>query len=355
MGEDETAVTAEAAKVFLGEKEELIYSDLTSSMKAAILLVSIGSEPAGEIFKLLNNKDMELVVQEIARLGPFSNSLKKQVFIEFNTLVRAQEYINIGGVEYARALLERTLGPIKASEIINKIIFSKRRPFDSIKKADESQIYSFLQNELSQTIAVVLSYIDPKKAANILAMLTNEKQADVAKRIATMGHISPEMIRDVERVMERKMSALAGNDILVAGGIDSAVEILNITERSVEKNIMESIEETDPELSEEIRKKMFVFEDIILLDDVSIQRVIHEIDVAELAKAIKGTAKRISDKIFANMSRRAGEMIKEEIEYMGPVRLKEVEEVQQKIVSIIRKLEEQGEIVISRGEQEVFV
>ena len=315
------------------------FENLSSLQKAAVLVISIGDEVAGEIFKLLGQEELEPLVAEIARLGQFSNEVKKQVLIEFNEMVKAQEYINIGGVDYARALLERSLGVVRAAEIIKRIVFAKHRPFDSLKNADSGQIFDFIHKELPQTIALILSYIDPVKASEVISMLPAEKQADVAKRVATMGQISPEMIRDIERVMEQKISALAGDDILVSGGIESVVEILNVTARAVERNIIESIEETDPELAEEIKKRMFVFEDIVLLDDRSIQRVLSEVDGNEIAKALKGTSDRVIEKVFANMSKRAGEVIKEEMEYMGPTRLKEVEEVQQKIVAVIRKLE----------------
>lgn len=323
--------------------------------KSAILLVSLGDDAAGQIMKHLSPKDIEHLVLEISQLEQFSSEVKFQVLTEFNELLKAQEFVNTGGVEYARVLLERSVGAVRASEIINRIVYSKRGPFDILKKADALQIQNFIQKEMPQTIALVLSYLDPPKSSEVLSLLPSDKQAEVARRIATMKQISPEMIKDVERVLERKLSALSRDDVLISGGIDTAVEILNVTERSVERNIMESIEETDPELAEEIKKKMFVFEDIVLLDDRSIQRVLSEVDNQALTKALKGTSERVREKIFDNMSKRAGETIREEMEYMGPVRLREVEEIQQKIVGIVRKLEDQGEIIVSRGDQEAFV
>ncbi len=328
---------------------------LTGSEKAAILMVSIGNELAGELFKKLSVKEVESLVREISQLGKFSNEVKIAVLREFNELLEANSYINIGGVDYAKSILEESVGNVRATEIINRLIYSKKSPFDFLKKADVTQIQNLVQKEMPQTIALILSYLDPKKASEVLANLPPEKQADVAKRIATLRQISPDMIRDVDRVLEQKIMSFSGSDVLLAGGIDTAVEILNVVERAVEKNIIESIEETDAELAEEIKKRMFVFDDIALLDDRSIQRVIQEVDNVELAKAIKGTTERVKEKILANMSSRAGKLIKEEIDYMGPVRLREVEEIQQKIVAIIRRLEEQGEIIISRGEQEIFV
>ncbi len=328
---------------------------ISGAKKAAILLISIGNEAAAEILKNLPEKLVELLTKEISQLNNFSNDLKRAVLEEFNTMIKGQEYINLGGVDYARAILVRSVGPVKAEAIINRIVFSKRRPFDSIKKADSGQLLNYIQQEMPQTIAMILSYLPPGKAASILSQLPNDKQAAVTRRIALMKEISPDMVREVERVLERRISALAQEDILVAGGIDAVVEILNVTERSVEKNIIESIEESDPMLAEELKKRMFVFEDIILLDDRSIQKVLTEVDNHDLSRALKTANERVTDKVYSNMSKRAAQMIKEEIEFMGPIRLKEVEEVQQKIVGVIRKLEEQGEVIIARGEQEVFV
>ncbi len=343
-------VSSDEKKIEISEEK-----DISGKQKAAILMVSLGNEIASDLFKKLSAKEVESLVLEISQLGKFSNDVKLSVLKEFNDILSANEYINIGGVDYARSILETSLGTLRASEIINRIIYSKKGPFDLLRKADVPQIQSLIQKEMPQTIALLLSYLEPKKASEVLAGLPPQQQAEVAKRIATIRQISPDMIRDVDRVLEQKIMAMSGSDVLVAGGIDTAVEILNVVERGVEKNIIETIEDTDPELAEEIKKRMFIFDDIVLLDDRSIQRVIQEIDNSELAKALKGTNERVKEKLFSNMSSRAGELIKEEIEYMGPVRLREVEEVQQKIVTIIRRLEDQGEVVISRGEQETFV
>lgn len=328
---------------------------ISGKKKAAILMVTLGNEVAGALMKHLGPKEIETIVQEIATLEHFTNDIKFQVLTEFNSLLKAQEFINAGGVDFARSLLDNALGSIRAAEIINRIVYARRGPFDILKKTDAVQIQNFIQKEMPQTIALVLSCLEPSKSADVISLLPSDKQAEVARRIATMKQISPEMVKDIERVLEKKLSALSKDNVLVSGGVDTAVEILNVAERSVERNILESIEETDPELAEEIKKKMFVFEDIVLLDDRSIQRVLSDVDNAELAKAFKGTSERVQEKVFNNMSKRASEMIREEIEFMGPVRLKEVEEVQQKIVGVIRKLEEQGEIIISRGDQEAFV
>ena len=230
------------------------------------------------------------------------------------------------------------------------------RPFDFIRRTDPAHLLNFIQNEHPQTIALILCYLEPPKAASILSSLPHQIQADVAKRIATMERVSPDVLREVERVLERKLSTLASEDYTTAGGIDAVVEVLNLVDRGTEKTIIEALEEEDPELAEEIKKKMFVFEDIVLLDDRAIQRVLREVDNQELAKALKSVEAEVQEKIFKNMSKRAASLLREDMDFMGPVRLKDVEDCQQKIVNIIRKLEDAGEIVVARaGEEELVV
>jgi flagellar motor switch protein FliG len=249
------------------------------------------------------------------------------------------------------------LGNQKAIDIINRLTSSLQvRPFDFIRRTDPAHLLNFIQGEHPQTIALILSYLDPQKASNILSNLPHQIQAEVAKRIATMDRVSPDVLREVERVLERKLSTLASEDYTSAGGIDSVVEILNLVDRGTEKTIIEALEEEDPELAEEIKKRMFVFEDIVLLDDRAIQKVMREVDNTDLAKALKSVDSEVQDKIFKNMSKRAANLLREDMDFMGPVRLKDVEDAQQKIVNIIRKLEEAGEIVVARaGEDELVV
>jgi len=269
----------------------------------------------------------------------------------------AQDFITTGGIEYARELLEKSLGSQKAVDIINRLTSSLQvRPFDFVRRTDPMHLLNFIQQEHPQTIALILAYLEPQKASIILSSLPHEIQSDVAKRIATMDRTSPETLREVERVLEKKLSTLSSEDYTAAGGVESIVEILNLVDRSTEKTIIESLEEEDPELAEDIKKRMFVFEDIVMLDDRAIQKVMREVDTSELAKALKSVDTEVQDKIFRNMSKRAATLLKEDMEYMGPIRMKDVEEAQQKIVSIIRKLEEQGEIVVARaGEDELVV
>ncbi len=309
------------------------------------------------MFKYLSQEEIESLTFEIAKLETITSELKDNVLLEFKELMMAQEFIQKGGIDYARELLEKSLGTQKAVDIINNLGSAlQSRPFEFVRRADPANILNFIQQEHPQTIALILSYLDPQKASFILSSLPTEVQTNVARRIALMDRTSPEVVREVERVLEKKLASLSSEDYTSAGGVDNVVEIINMADRKTEKFIIESLEEEDPELAEEIKKKMFVFEDIVLLDDRSIQRVLREIDGQELAKALKSVDIPVQEKIFKNMSKRAASMLKEDMEFLGPTRRKDVEESQQKIVSLIRKLEEQGEIVISRGgEEDVLV
>ncbi len=331
--------------------------ELNGRQKAAVFLVTIGSEISAEIFKHLREDEIETLTFEIARLESVDSGTRDTVLQEFQELMMAQDFITMGGIDYARELLEKSLGSQKAVDIINRLTSSLQvRPFDFIRRTDPTHLLNFIQQEHPQTIALILAYLEPGKAATILSNLSHEVQSDIAKRIATMDRTSPETLREVERVLEKKLSTISSEDYTAAGGVESVVEILNLVDRTTEKGIIENLEEEDPELAEEIKKRMFVFEDIVMLDDRSIQKVLREVDSAELAKALKSVDNEVQDKIFRNMSKRASQLLKEDMEYMGPIRMKDVEEAQQKIVSIIRKLEEAGEIVIARaGEDEMVV
>ena len=330
--------------------------ELTGRQKAAIFLVTLGSEISAEIFKHLREDEIEALTFEIARLETVEPADRDKVLLEFQELMMAQDFITTGGIDYARELLEKSLGSQKAVDIINRLTSSLQvRPFDFIRRTDPTHLMNFIQQEHPQTIALILAYLEPNKASVILSNLPHEIQSDVAKRIASMKQTSPEVLREVERVLEKKLSTMSSEDYTLAGGVESIVDILNLVDRSTEKTIIESLEEEDPELAEEIKKRMFIFEDIVLLDDRAIQKVLREVDTGELAKALKAVDSEVQDKIFRNMSKRAATLLKEDMEYMGPVRLKDVEESQQKIVSIIRKLEEQGEVVIARGGEDELV
>jgi flagellar motor switch protein FliG len=330
--------------------------EYTGRQKAAIFLVTIGSEISSEIFKYLREDEIETLTFEIARLETIDAEQKDAILAEFQELMMANQFISTGGIDYARELLEKSLGSQKAIDIINRLTSSLQvRPFDFIRRTDPAHLLNFIQQEHPQTIALILAYLEPNKASVILQNLPHEVQSDVARRIATMDRTSPEVLREVERVLEKKLSSLSSEDYTAAGGVESIVEILNLVDRASEKQIIEALEDEDPELAEEIKKRMFVFEDIVMLDDRAIQKVMREVDSQELAKALKSVDSEVQDKIFKNMSKRAAGMLKEDMEYMGPVRLKDVEEAQQKIVSIIRHLEDTGEIVVARAAEDELV
>ena len=324
--------------------------DYTGIQKAAILLIALGPERSADIFKHLKEDEIEELTLEIANTRSVSPQVKEDVLNEFYQICLAQQYIAEGGIGYAKELLDKALGEDRAKEVITKLTASLQvRPFEFVRKTDPSQLLNFIQDEHPQTIAMILSYLTSAQAALVIGALPPEKQADVAKRIAMMDRTSPDVIKEVERVLEKKLSSLVNQDYTIVGGVDAIVNILNTVDRTTEKHIMESLEIEEPELADEIRKKMFVFEDILLLDDRAIQRVLRDVDNADLGVALTAANEEVQNVIFKNLSKRLAAMIKEDMEFMGPVRMKDVEEAQQKVVSVIRKLEDSGEIVISRG------
>lgn len=318
--------------------------------KAAVLLIALGPERSAGVFKHLKEEEIEELTLEIANTRSITPQLKENVINEFYEVCLAQQYIAEGGISYAKELLEHALGHDKAVEVIGKLTASLQvKPFEFVRKTDAAQLLNFIQDEHPQTIALILSYLSPAQSAMIISALPPDRQADVAKRIAVMDRTSPDVIKEVEKVLESKLASLVNQDYTIIGGVDAVVEILNTVDRGTEKHIMETLEIEEPELADEIRKKMFVFEDILLLDDRAIQRVLRDVDNNELAVALKNANEQVQKAIFDNLSKRLAVMIKEDMEFMGPVRMKDVEEAQQKIVNVIRKLEDAGEIVIARG------
>lgn len=329
---------------------KLSESGITGLQKAAILLIALGPEKSALVFKHLKEEEIEELTLEIANTRSVSPQVKDEVINEFYEVCLAQQYIAEGGIGYAKELLEKALGGDKATEVIGKLTASLQvKPFEFIRKTEASQLLNFIQDEHPQTIALILSYLSASHSSAIISALPPDRQADVAKRIALMDRTSPDVIKEVEKVLESKLASLVNQDYTIIGGVDQVVEILNAVDRGTEKHIMENLEIEEPELADEIRKKMFVFEDILLLDDRAIQRVLRDVDNNDLALALKGANEQVQNAIFNNLSKRLATMIKEDMEFMGPVRMKDVEEVQQKIVNIIRKLEDSAEIVISRG------
>jgi len=318
--------------------------------KAAILLIVLGPERSSNIFKHLKEEEIEELTLEIANTRSITPQIKESILAEFYEICLAQQYISEGGIGYARELLEKALGSDKALDVIGKLTASLQvKPFEFVRKTDASQLLNFIQDEHPQTIALILSYLSASQSALIISALSPDRQSDVVHRIATMDRTSPDVIKEVEKVLESKLASLINQDYTIIGGVDAVVEILNTVDRGTEKHVMETLEIEEPELADEIRKKMFVFEDILLLEDRAIQRVLRDVDNNDLAVALKSANEQVQNAIFGNLSKRLAVMIKEDMEFMGPVRMKDVEEAQQKIVNIIRKLEDSGEIVISRG------
>ncbi len=325
-------------------------SGLTGLQKAAVLLIALGPEKSSHIFKHLKEDEIEELTLEIANTRSITPQVKEDVIEEFYQVCLAQQYIAEGGIGYAKELLEKALGEDRARDVIGKLTASLQvKPFEFVRKTDASQLLNFIQDEHPQTIALIMSYLSAAQSSMILSALPPERQADVAKRIAIMDRTSPDVIKEVEKVLESKLASLVNQDYTIIGGVDAVVEILNSVDRGTEKHIMETLEIEEPELADEIRKKMFVFEDILLLDDRAIQRVLRDVENSDLAIALKGSNEEVQNAVFKNLSKRLSAMIKEDMEFMGPVRMKDVEEAQQKIVNIIRKLEDSAEIVISRG------
>ncbi|MDA3130616.1 flagellar motor switch protein FliG [Aliibacillus thermotolerans] len=323
---------------------------LTGRQKAAMLLISLGPDVSAQVYKHLSEEEIEKLTLEIANVRQVDSETKERVLEEFHQIALAQDYISQGGIGYAKSVLEKALGEEEAMAIIERLTSTLQvKPFDFARKADSSQILNFIQNEHPQTIALILSYLTPEQAGQILSELPQEMQADVAKRIAVMDSTSPEIINEVETILEQKLSATVTQDYTETGGIESVVEVLNSVDRSTERTILDALEIQDPELADEIKKRMFVFEDIVTLDNRSIQRVIRDVENDDLQLALKVASEEVKEVIFNNMSKRMAETFKEEMEFMGPVRLRDVEEAQSRIVAIIRRLEETGEIIIARG------
>lgn len=341
-----------------GQKLPESISELDGTTKAAVLLVSVDQETASAILKGLDEGVVNDVVRELASLGPVPRALRNAVIEEFYTTILANKYANEGGLEYARSLLIKSVDSKLADKIMSSIQTQvQKTPFSFLQKAESENLLTFIQDEHPQTIALIISHLAHHKAAEILIGLPAQKQIEVVKRIANMDQTNPEVIRTVENALESRLSNMLMQSMEKAGGVDTVAEILNLADRSTEKSIMEGLESEDPDLVEQIRRLMFVFDDIIHVDGKGIQAVLKEIDNDELALALKTASKELQEKIFGNMSERAAELIKEDMQYMGPVRVSDVEVAQQRIVDIVRRLEDAGDIIISGrgGEKDLIV
>jgi flagellar motor switch protein FliG len=332
--------------------------DLTGVRKAAVLLLTLEQDEAAEILKRLPAESVEEVSREIASLGDITLNIRKEVFGEFYNQALANTYLMEGGLEYAKQLLQKTLPEKDAERVIKQVTQQvQTTPFSFLQKAESENLLTFIQDEHPQTIALILAHLPSQKASEILVGLPSQKQIEVVKRVANMEQTNPEVIKEVERGLEHRLSDIVSQTFEKAGGVDTVAEILNLADRSTEKGIMEGLEAEDPDLVEQIRRLMFVFEDILLVNDKGIQSVLKEVDNEELALALKTASEELKQKIFKNMSERAAQLIAEDMQYMGPVRVSDVEAAQQKIVDVVRRLEDAGEIIIAGrgGEKEMVV
>ncbi|MDR2577902.1 MAG: flagellar motor switch protein FliG [Chitinispirillales bacterium] len=346
--EESGGITAAQLASLQKSKKNVSISHIPGPVKAAIVMVALGTEASSKVFKILDEIDIERLSTEIARLENVSQDIREAVLEEFHTLALAHQYISQGGLDYARKVLEAALGPNRASEILEKVQQKIRTTgFNLLETIDPKQLIEYIQKEHPQTIAILLAHMAAPSAAAIVSALPQMVQIDVATRVATMESISPETLSQIEEVLVTQIKSLFGGDVSKIGGVKAVAEILNSVDRGTEKNIIGNLERENPELATEIKKLMFVFDDVQLLDDRSMQRLLKEIDTKELGMALKSASEELQEKFFKNMSARAAEMIKEDMQFMGPIRLKDVEEVQQRIVDVIRRLEEEGEIVIS--------
>ncbi|MFJ7726551.1 flagellar motor switch protein FliG [Neobacillus sp. NPDC097160] len=323
---------------------------LTGKQKAAILLISMGKESSSKVFNHLPEEEIDQLTLAIANIHKVDAKEKEEVLKEFHEMCIAQDYLAMGGISFAQDVLESALGKDKAKQIIHRLTSELQvKPFEFARRVDAMQIYQFLQNEHPQTIALVLAHLETQQASMILSSLPSELQFDVARRIALFEQTSPDVIKEVENILEQKLSSTIREDFSVVGGIESIVNILNGVDRGTEKGILENLAVKDEELVEEIKKRMFLFEDIINLDRRAIQRVIQEVENNDLLLALKAASPEVKKVIFENMSERMVETFEEEMQFLGPVRVKDVEEAQGRIVFVIRRLEDAGEIVIARG------
>ncbi len=332
--------------------------DLPGVQKAAMLVIALNVENAAEIFKHLDSSEIESISTEISKVKNVPSQTVDAVMEEFYNMVTAREYVLEGGIEYAQAVLEKSFGLNKAVEIIEKVKnLTTLRGFDVLKKADSSQLISFLNKEHPQTIALILSHLHPDQTASALKELTEPLRTDVAFRIATLGKISPQTLKQIEKVVDEMAGLSMGQSLSKIGGTKSIAAVLNRTNVGLSKEIMLGIEKRDPDVAYEIKRLMFLFDDIINIQDKDIQKILREVDRKDLALSLKIADEKLKEKIFANMSERASDLLKEELQYMGMVKLKEVESAQAKIIDVVKALEESGEIVLSMraGSEEVYV
>ena len=326
------------------------YDELTNTEKAAVVLISMGRELSGQVMRSLPEEDVERITLSIARLQNINRDVELMVLKDYYDAVVAQEYINEGGIDFAREVLEDSLGKARADDMLKRILDALNPTgFNLLKNVDPTHLLEFIRNEHPQTIALILSQLQPGQAAQVLSQLPEDIQTDVSMRVATMEKISPEVIREIESVLDIHLKEVISGNLSATGGVTAVASILNLVDRATEKSILGNLEMENPELTSNIKNLMFVFEDLMILADRSIQLVLKEVDIKELAVGLKAASDDLKNKIFSNVSDRVASMIKEEMEYLGPTRLSVVEEAQQRIVEIVRRLEEEQQIVVVRG------
>ncbi len=332
----------------------LSLSKIKGRQKAAVLLVSIGTERAAQVFERLRDDEIETLSLEMAKLQFLEPGVADGVLDEMAATVEAYDSLNAGGVEYAREVLERALGPERAKEIIGRLAsVIEKRPFEFLRRTPPEQVVTFLRNESPQTVALVIANLHTTLAAQVLSSLPDSEQPEIALRIARMSETSPDVVKQVEAVMRQKLANIVQQDFSAAGGVKSLAEILNHADRSTERNVLDSITETDESLGAEVRRLLFIFEDITKLDDRSIQLILREADQKDLALALRGVGDDVKDRILSNMSERGAQMLVEEMEYQPPQRKRDIEEAQGRVVAIVRKLEESGAVVLSRSDDDI--
>ncbi len=336
---------------------KLKFEELTNLQKIAILMVVLGEEVTTEIFKRLEEEEIADISREISLLGPIPSDVSEKVIEEFYSITVAKKYIAMGGIEYAKQVLVKSLGPDQARKIIDRLIklLEKSTGFASLEKVNPQQLSKFIQNEHPQTIALILAHLSASQAADLLSSLPEDLRAEVAIRMANLEEISPDIIKKISSVLDQKLQAIGSYSLEEYGGVKAVADLLNRMERKAAKIVLEQIESRNPELAAQIRDLMFVFDDIIMIDDRGVAEILKRVDKKTLAIALKGANDELKSKFFRNMSQRAVEMLKEEMEYMGPVRVRDVEKAQHEIVEVVRQLEEEGVISIGSGGEEYVV
>lgn len=332
---------------------------LTERQKAAVMVLALGTQVAAKVLQHLSEGEIEALTLEIANVGKIPHEVREAVVEEFYQMCLAKQYILEGDIEYAKKVLENALGETKAKSILDRVSTSlEERPFDFAKQTDPMDLVSYIAGEHPQTVALVVAHLPRDLAAAVVQGLPPDIQAEVAMRVATLSRLTPEAVKEVERVLRRKLShsvVSAASAATQVGGVEPLVEILNKVDRTTEKTILETLEEQSPELADEVKKQLFLFEDIVLLDDRAIQQILRDVESKELSLALKSASEDVKSKVFKNMSERAANMLREDMEFMGPVRVRDVEDAQTRIVAVIRRLEEAGEIVVSRGGEDELI